>query len=79
MNVNSVFGILSYYRCERNIASTGVIRTVHNEHDPLADCRRNAIGRDAEVSSHMQPVHPGDVEHWTFHIRHWYGNTAHAL
>lgn len=36
------------------------ILTVHNEHHTLADCWRDAIGGDAEIGSHVQPVHFGD-------------------
>ena len=47
------------------------IRTVHNEHDPLADCGRDAVRCYAQVRPHMQAVDPGDVENRSFHTSHW--------
>ena len=52
------------------------IRTMHNEHDPLANCGRNAVRCDAQIRPHMKAVHPGDVEHRAFHTRCCHGNTT---
>jgi len=43
---------------------------MHNEHDPLANCGRNAVRCDAQVRTHMHAVHPGDVENRAFHASH---------
>lgn len=35
---------------------------MYNEHNSLADRRRYAVGRDAKIRSHLQPVHFRDIE-----------------
>lgn len=40
------------------------ILTVHNEHDALADCWRYAIGGDAQIGAHIQPIHLGNGQEW---------------
>jgi len=36
------------------------ILTMHNEHDTLADCWRDAIGGNAEIGAHIQAIHFGN-------------------
>lgn len=35
---------------------------MYNEHNSLANRWRHAIGRDAKIRSHLQPVHFRDIE-----------------
>jgi len=44
--------------------------TMYNEHDPLADRWRYAVGRDAKVRSHLQPGHFRDIEDRSFDAGH---------
>jgi hypothetical protein len=52
---------------------------VHNEHNPLADCGRYTIGRDAQIRTHVQAVHPGNVEHWALHAGYWKTHISNVL
>jgi len=46
---------------------------VHNEHHTLADCWRYAIGGDAEIGAHVQPVHFGDGQEGSVEGDGWGG------
>jgi len=50
-----------------------LILTVHNEHHTLADCWRYAIGGDAEIGAHIQPVHFGDGQEGSVEGDGWGG------
>ena len=52
---------------------------MHNEHDPLADCGRDAVRCYAQVRPHMQAVDPGDVENRSFHTQCCHGKTTRTL
>jgi hypothetical protein len=40
----------------------GVLLTLYNHHDSLADGRRDSVGCDAEIGPHMLPLNLGYVE-----------------
>lgn len=46
--------------------------TVHSEHYPFADGGRHAIGRDAQIGTHMLSIHFCDIEARSFHARNSY-------
>lgn len=44
---------------------------MYNEHNSLADRWRYAVGRDAKVRSHLQPVHFRDIEDRSINAGHY--------
>ncbi len=49
-------------------------REFNAEHDSLADWRRNAVGRDAHVSAHIESGHAIQPQNFAFDARNWKGD-----